>query len=313
MAKIMRNVVLLAKIESGSPGTDSLPAQGTDAMLAQVTNPQPVVAEFVDRNIVRPYFGNSGKVQVSSRSEIEIEVELASSGAAGTKPAWSPLMQACAFGETNAPGVSTTYAPASTSLKTCTIYYYLDGLLHKMLGCRGDVTLELSAKAIPMLKFKFTGFYQAPTDTSLPASPDYTKFKDPFPVNKLNTPTMTVHGITGAASNFSIQMNNQIVYRNMIAVEAVDMIERKPSGSVSIEMTSVANKAWHEAVRLGTTGAIQMIHGVGAGNIIQVDAPKVQLTDPSYVDIDGVAMLQLGLEFQPNGSSGNDEISIVVK
>lgn len=310
MAKITKNVLLLAKIET-TVGTDSVPVAATNAMLAQVTNPQPVVAEFVDRNIVRPYFGNAGKVQVASRSEIEIEVEFASSGALGTAPAWGPLLQCCAFSETIVASTTVTYAPITNNPKTCSIYYYLDGLLHKMIGCRGDVSIELNAKAIPLFKFKFTGFYQAPTDTALPSGAVYTGFKDPFAVNKLNTPTMSIHGVTGSASQFSIQMNNQVVYSNRIATESIDMTDRKPTGNATIEMTSVATKAWHEAVRLGTLSTLQLVHGVGAGNVIQIDAPKVQITDPNYTDLDGVSMLSMGLSFQPN--AGNDELSIVVK
>lgn len=97
----------------------------------------------------------------------------------------------------------------------------------------------------------------------------------------------------------------------MIAVESVDMTDRKPSGNATIEMTTVASKAWHELVRLGTLSTMQLVHGVGAGNIVQIDAPKVQITEPSYQDDQGVAMLAMGLVLQPN--AGNDEISIVVK
>lgn len=310
MAKAMRNVLLLAKIETPA-GTDANPVANADAILARVTNPQPAVAQFADRNVVRPYFGNSGKIQVMSYSEMEIEVELASAGTAGSTPKWDPLLQACAFGKTTQAGVSVTYAPVSTSLKTITLYYYLDGHLHKMLGCRGDVTFELSSRSIPMMKFKFTGFYQAPTDVAVPSGADFTGFKEPFAVNKLNTPTGTIHGVTGAMESVSISMNNQIAYRNLIGFEDVVLTDRNPSGNTTIEMTSVATKAWHEIVRLGTLNTMQIIHGVGAGNIIQFDAPKVGLTDPTYSDSDGVVMLGLGLQFQPN--TGNDELVMVVK
>lgn len=310
MAKVMRNVLLLAKLEV-TAGTDPVPTAAANSILCRVTNPQPVVAQFADRNIVRPYFGNAGKVQVSNYSEMEIEVELASAGAAGTAPKYGPLLQACAFSETISAGVSVTYAPVTTGLKTVTIYYYLDGVFHKMLNCRGDVTFELSAGGIPVMRYKFTGFYSTVTDTAVPSGASFTGFQDPYAVNKVNTPTFTIHGASAPAESFSISMNNQVVYRNLIGAEDVIMTDRTPSGNATIEMTSVATKAWHEAVRLGTLNALQMIHGVGAGNIVQIDAPKVQLTDPSYSDNNGIAMLSLGLQFQPN--AGNDELTVVVK
>lgn len=309
MSKLMRNVLLLAKIEV-TPGVDPVPAAATNSILCRVTNPQPVVAQFADRNIIRPFFGNAGKVQVSNYSQMEIEVELASSGAAGTAPGWGPLLQACAFSETVDVG-DVTYEPVTSGAKTITLYYYLDGLMHKMTNARGNVTFTLNPGGIPTMQFTFTGFYNTVTDTALPAGADYSAFEAPFAVNKVNTPTFTIHGTSAPAEAFTINMNNQVTYRNLIGAEDVVMTDRTPSGNATIEMTSVASKAWHESVRLGTLGALQMIHGVGAGNIVQFDAPKVQLTEPSYSESDGIAMLSLGLQFQPD--VGNDELVITVK
>jgi hypothetical protein len=310
MAKFMRNVLLLAKLET-VVGTDPTPTAGANSMLARAITPQPVMADFAERTNIRPYFGASGQVAVAQHSECELEIELASSGDAGTAPAWGPLLQACGFSETVTAETDVVYAPVTNNPKTVTLYYYLDGVLHKMSGCRGNVTFELNARSIPVLKFKFTGFYTAATDTSLPTGADYSAFMAPQAVNKVNTPSMSLHGISAAMQTLSIDMGNQIVYRNLIGIEAVVMTDRKPSAQTSIEMVPIATYAWHEAVRLGTLGAFALVHGVGAGNIIQIDAPKVQLLNPQYADSDGVAMINLGMDIQPD--EGNDEITITVK
>lgn len=310
MAKFMRNVLLLAKLEV-TPGVDPIPTAGSNAILARAITPQPVVAEFAERTNIRPYFGTGGQIAVSQHAECELEVELASAGAAGSAPAWAPLLQACAFSETITPSTDAVYSPVTNNTKTVTLYYYLDGLLHKMIGCRGNVIFELNAKSIPVLRFRFMGFYSATTDTPLPGGTDYSAFKAPQAVNKLNTPSMTLHGISAAMQTLSIDMGNQITYRNLIGIEEVVMTNRSPSAQTSIEMVSVATKAWHETVRLGTLGTFALTHGVGAGNIIQIDAPKVQLLTPQYADSDGVAMINMGLGFQPD--TGNDEITITAK
>lgn len=310
MAKLMRNTLLLAKTEA-SAGVDPTPTAGSNSILCRVTSPQPVVAQFVDRNNIKPYFGNQGKVHVSAHSEIEIEVEIASAGAAGSAPGYGPLLRACAFSETISAGVSVVYAPVTSSLETVTIYFYLDGLLHKMTNCRGDVTFDLNARNIPVMRYKFTGIHNTTTDTALPSGSDFSGFKDPYAVNHLNTPTLTIHGASVALDTLSIAMGNQVVYRNLVGSEDVTMTDRAPSGSASIEMTSVATKGWHALSKAGTLAALQVIHGSGAGNIVQFDAPKVQITDPSYADQDGITMLNIGLQLQPN--AGNDELIITVK
>src|SRR5687768_15127229 len=178
MAKFMRNVLLLAKLET-TVGTDPVPTAGANSMLARAITPQPVVAEFAERTNIRPYFGTGGQVAVAQHSECELEIELASSGAAGTAPAWGPLLQACGFSETVTASTDTVYAPVTSNPKSVTLYYYLDGVLHKMTNCRGNVTFELNAKAIPVMRFKFTGLYSAATDTALPSGADYSAFTAP--------------------------------------------------------------------------------------------------------------------------------------
>lgn len=309
MSKNMRNVLLLAKLET-TEGTDASPTASADAMLAKTIGAQPVVAEFVDRDLMRPYFGNSGQLQVSNSSEIEFEIEFAGSGAAGTAPAYAPLLEACAFSETIVASTSVTYAPVTEDPKTCTIYYYLDGLLHKMTNCRGTVSMDINAKTIPVFKFKFVGVYVAPTDTASPVGADYSNFQLPQAVNKLNTPTLTLFGQSLCVDTCSIDMANDIKIRNLIGCDSVIMTDRKPAGNISLEMTDVATQAWHENVRQGTLGAFQLVHGVGAGRVIQIDAPKVQLTSPQYSNSDNIAMLSAGLAFQPD--TGNDEITITL-
>jgi hypothetical protein len=310
MSKKMRNVLLTAKLET-TAGTDPVPAAATNSMLARAITPQPVVADFAERTNIHPYFGTSGQVAVAQHSECELEVELASSGTAGTAPAYGPLLQACGFSETVTAATDVVYAPITNAIKTVTLYYYLDGVLHKMRYCRGNVTFELNARSIPVMKFKFTGLYTAATDTVLPTDADYSDFIAPFAVNKVNTPSMTLHGISAAMQSLSIDMGNQIIYRNLIGSETVEMTDRKATGQTSIEMVPVATYAWHEAVRLGTLLPFSVVHGVGSGKIVQIDAPKVQLLNPQYADSDGIAMINLGLDLQPD--SGNDEVIITIK
>ena len=58
-----------------------------------------------------------------------------------------------------------------------------------------------------------------------------------------------------------------------------------------------------------TTGALQLIHGVGTGNVITIDAPNVQLLNPRYTESEGDTMLEMDLSLIP-GSGGDDELKI---
>jgi len=312
MALKMRKAVLLAKSEAAY-GTDPVPTGAANAILVRNMSVNPLESEFVGRDLIRPYFGSSEQLLVGSHVKIDFEIELAGSGTAGTPPAWAPVLKACGFTEADTAS-DDTYTPNSNSTfvagDSVTLYYNLDGVLHKITGARGDVSFELTAKQIPVMKFSFTGLYNAVTDAAAP-TPTYTAFMAPKPVDTTWTPTGTLHGITPVISGISIAMNNAVAYRKLIGSESVIITDRKPSGQITFEAGLVATKDWWTTARNATLAALQIVHGTVAGNIIQIDAPKVQIGAPQYQDQDGIAMLQCDLTFTPN--AGNDEISIVAK
>lgn len=310
MAKKMRNALILAKTEV-TYGTDPVPTGAANAMLVKGIAPQPLSAEFADRDLIKPYFGGSEQLLASVHSEVEFEIEIAGSGAAGTAPAWAPLLKACAFGETITAATDVVYKPITDSITSVTIYYYLDGLLHKMTGARGTVSLGLSPKGIPTFKFKFLGKYNEPTDATQPTDADFSDFLTPLVVNTINTPSWSLHGYTGNLSALSIDVANDVIYRELIGTSGVEITNRKPVGSATFELGTVAAKNWAETITDGTTGALALTHGTAAGNIIQIAAPKAQLSSPSYSDDNGVAMLSISMSLVPD--DGNDELVITVK
>ncbi|SFK74432.1 hypothetical protein SAMN05216302_101435 [Nitrosomonas aestuarii] len=307
--KLMRNVALLIKQESVY-GTDPVPAAGTNAILAQVSNAQPVQTQFEERQNVKSYLGSSGSIQVAAWSTITVQFELAGSSGTGTAPPWGPLIEACGFAEVATPATDVVYTPVSTGFESVTIYYYLDGLLHKMTGAFGNPTFTINSRGIPVSSVDFTGLYNATADASIPGGVDYSAFQTPQAVNNTNTTAFSLHGASPVLDTFSISVNNTVPYQNMVGEERVSITDRRMSANASFKMTSVATKAWHNLIRAGTTGALALTHGTTAGSIFDFDAPAAQLKEPSYSDKDGVVMLNLGMDLLPD--SGNDELVITV-
>lgn len=311
MSKSMKNMVLLAKQEV-IPGTDPVPTPAANSILVRAMTPALITAEFVQRNNIRGYKGNFGSLAVGVHREFSFEVELASSGAAGTAPKWGPLLMACGFSETLVAVTSATYQPITTGDSTVTMYGYLDGLLFKMTGCKGTVSFELNSKAIPVMKYKFIGEYSAATDTAFPTGMVFTGFQKPMTVGRVNTPTFSFHGLTPVMQNLSFDVANSLTYRDLVGASGANSSDRKPTGSTTIELPTIAAADFGEIARVGTEGALQIIHGVGAGNIIQIDMPKTQLTSAPTISNDNeIAMLALQFSINPN--AGNDEIVIVAK
>lgn len=310
MPKLMRRAVVLAKNEATS-GTDPVPTGALNAILVRNLMPTPVEMQVESRELIRPYLGNSDQIIVSKNFKVEFEVELAGAGAPGTVPKYGALLRGCAFSETVAAGVSVTYAPVSTGMETLTLYVNIDGVLHKSVYVAGSVAFSLDAGKSPFMKFSFTGLFVPVADAAAP-SPTYTGFQKPVAVNKANTPTFTLHGFAAVMQSLQCDMKNEVPYRNLVNTESVSVTDRKPDGSVSMEAVSVATKDWWSSIVSGTTGALQLIHGTAAGNTVQLDAPTVQIFQPTFADSQGVQMLQANLVFLP-GASGNDELTLTVK
>jgi hypothetical protein len=310
MPLLGRKRVILAKIET-TYGTDPTPTGAANAILVRNLNLNPLEADYADRALIRPYLGRSEQIPTGSRVMVDFEVELQASGTAGTAPGWGVLMRGCAHSETTSAGVSVTYAPISTAMESVTIYFNVDGVLHKLTGARGTVDLSMKVKDIPTLKFTFTGLFNAVSDATLP-TPVYTAFKTPLAVTNVNTTPFTLHGISAVMAELSLSMGGNIVHRTLVGgSEQVLITDRQPQGSISIEANTMAVKNWFSTIGAATLGALDITHGTAAGFKCRLQAPNVQLTSPGYSDLDGIQMLGMTMNFVP-GSSGNDEYSLVM-
>jgi len=201
-------------------------------------------------------------------------------------------------------------AVASTS---ASIYFNVDGVRHVLLGARGSVSFDLTAKAIPKMKWKFTGLLGTISDQTLPTA-DFTGWQTPVTVSTANTTDINLLGYNGAAiQTLNFDIANSVTYRQLIGYESVLITDRKPAGSISLEATTVATKDWWTIAKNATTGPFCVKHGQTAGNIVGFTSQKAQLADPKYSDSDGVAMMDFSLMFIPYAAAGNDDIRICSK
>lgn len=311
MPQLTRRRTILAKIET-SYGVDPTPTGAANAILVRNLNITPQNSEIVSRDLVRPYLGNSEQLQASTHVTLDFEVELAGSGAAGTAPAYGCLLRACGLSETVSTGVSVTYAPISTGFESVTVYFNVDGTLHKITGARGTVELNINARQIPVYKFTFTGLYSAPIATALPTV-TYTAFQTPLVANNDNTTGFSFFSYAGVLESLNLNVGNTVNYRTLVGSESVIVTDRKTSGTCQIEAPAIGTKDFFAAALAdGTLGALDITHGTAGGNKVQITSSRIDLSNPSYTDNNGINMLSLPFVAVPS-TAGNDEFSIVVK
>lgn len=311
MGLSMKNLALLAMTQTAK-GTPASPVPGTHAILCKAFSPVPIKGTFVDRNLVQGAKGNYGKLFGGEYRTLEIEVELAGSGAAGTAPKYAPLLKGCAMNETLTATVSAVYQPVAGVGSYLTLDAFMEGVRFRMTDALGTVSFALNAAQIPVMKFSFTGQYVAMTDAGAPTGLVYTGFVKPLLVGGANTSAFTLAGLNLVTDQFGLDLANQVSWKNLINDSGARNDDRKPTASATFEMTTVATKNWAASVQTGEEMALAITHGTQAGNIVQIACPKLAFaSEPSLSDSNGTAMMQASFDVKPN--AGNDELVLTIR
>lgn len=304
----MRKAVILVKIET-EPGTDAVPTGAANAVFVHDFTLTPIDGDEVKHTSIQPHFGAFHSELATSWAKLDVSVYFANSGTAGLKPHYDPLMQACGASANVVVDTSVTYAPVSSGIKAVTIYVNIGGINHVLRYARGEPSLTVDAKGLPMLKFSMQGLFTPLTDTGLPV-PTYAAYARAVPVNKANT-TLSLHGVATRASKFGFAFGNKVAYRNLMGFEGLIIPDRESSYSATFEAVPIATKNWAEVAQKGTPGVLTLVHGTQPGNIITFSAPIANVKKPSISEEDGIKMTNVTGDLIPS-AAGNDEWSLVL-
>lgn len=213
-------------------------------------------------------------------------------------------------------GANATYLPVSSGFESISMYYNLNGVRHKALGCRGTVSFDLTANNRPTMKFTFTGIYGGIADAS-ESGVVFTSWQIPQAVNSTNSTAVVAGKVAdGSASgvqmaSFSLDLGNSIKHRMLVGSENVVLSDRQAQGSVAIEATTVAFNDWWANIRSSAKNYLWVENGLAVGNTVGIFLPNAQLTDPKYADSDGIVQLDQTVLALP--LVGNDEVRVIVK
>lgn len=306
MNRKYRKLAILAKRET-TYAADASPTGTADAMQMTEVTISPMEGTDVERDLMLPYLGHQGVELTGNYGRIRGSVQIAGSGAAGSVPAYGPLLRACGMSETVTRTTSVTYKPVSGSEESVSIYYNADGVNHILLGARGTLSMRFAPRSIAYFVFEMTGLLGTISDRALPTV-SLSDFIKPIEVSKANT-SMSLHGPQAPAESVSVDLGNQIEPRFLIGEETIELVSRKTTGAAVIAARTLAVKDWFAIARARTRGAVSIRHGKTAGNIVTVSGPAVEIGRPAQGETQGIVNYTLPLMFTP--ASGNDELSIV--
>jgi hypothetical protein len=319
MPRLIKKTVILAKVEA-TAGTDATPAGATDAIQVSNMSITPVDAKMANINTVTPWFGGAFDLTSTSSVKISFDVLMGGSGTAATAPAWGQLLLGTAMAEVT--GLLTPnrveYNPITDSLKTLSIYYYDDGVLHKALGCMGNVKLSAKSGEAPKFTFDFVGVDGIPT-AAANATAVLSAWKTPPVITKANVVDITFGCTyaTGAlsggtaynSSGLTLDWGNTVAFSPLLSTETVVLSDRAVKGAMELDLSAAQEVTQIAAVKANTLTSLGFTIGTATGNKIILFAPAVQLMNPRKAEFNGQRLIGFDMHLRP--SAGNDEIKLV--
>lgn len=305
-----RAKILLVKIES-SYGVDAAPLGSANAILATNIDLSPMEGSDVSRELDKAALGADATIPTELHARLRFSVEIAPSGAAGTAPAWGPILRACGVAEVISASTSVTYNPVTDGHESATIHLYIGATLYKLVGARGTAKLDFTAQGIPKIDFDMMGLFVKPAEGTRPTA-DTSAFQKPQLVTDTNTPTFTIGGTNFVMRSAMLDLANQVEGRFLVGKEEISITEREDVFETTVEAVAITTFDPFQAALDQSELAVSLVHGTGAGKIATLAIPRAQMQRPQGLT-NAQQIKEWPLRMVPLPSaSGNDQWTLTL-
>jgi hypothetical protein len=206
--------------------------------------------------------------------------------------------------------INVLYTPHSGTIPSLTMWFYMDGLLYKFYGCRGNMSLNVRSGGPGKLSFRFTGLFLSKTDAAI-VTPTLQSTRPPIWRDASDNgygAAIINYGLAGIAS-FSLDMGNVLTYpENPNNTEGFDpgvITRRRITGSIDPIETLVATRDIMGDFRAGTQRHLHFRLGATAGNRIGLTIPTAQYLGQQPSERGGLATVDV-----PFFVAGEDSASL---
>lgn len=281
--------VILVKPEV-TYNVDSVPTAALNAILVENPSWKFEGLRMIDRPSIRASIGKLQKIFGGALKAVSFDVEIKGSGALGTAPELGPLLLGAGYSETIVPATSVTYDLVSDAAThtSVTIYYYQDGIEHKITGARCmSISQSIEVGSPGKLSMVFVGHDAGHSDVALP-SPTYDS-QVPYPA--INA-SFAVGGYAAVVSKLEYDIG--LTLAKPPDLNAVDgygellITDRSPTGSFDPEAVLVATNDFIGDFKSGTKMALTTGDiGSTAGNKWKLSIGEIYYTDITPGDREG--------------------------
>ena len=303
--------LITAKIESPY-GTDPTPAAATESLIVKGEPAFEILGSSRSREVAMPTFARLKGVNVGDGMKIAFTTELKHSGTNATPSRYGPLFEACGMTEAITGGVSVAYTPNSTvggASSSVTIWFYIGGVLHKIVGARGTFKLNMKAGEICTVDWEFTGLYADNAADIGMASPTHEAIA-PIICDQLG---FTYSSWGGVIEELMLDIGN-VVSPQKSANAANNGIgqyfisNRESKGSMNPEAVALGTLNPWDIWDQTTAANIVVAITASAGNDFGIAVTGANIEIPKYGNRENVLIWELGFNINPTVAAGNNEI-----
>ena len=263
-------------------GSDAISGRTPSYVLGREVTITPMAGENTSLEYDDGKLGNSPEIATEIYVTLEFGCDLSGSGTANKPAPWAELAEACLRTATvDAKPAQVTYALDDDNTASNTFYFYMDGVLHALVGARGSMSLSAVAKQFPTMKFTFTGLFVKPKAQGNPAA-SFAAWKTPLKVGVENT-SCTLDGANVKLISLEYDQGNQVSHEEYVGHEEVMITDYQPSGTIVLEAGSLSGFDPFTVAQSGKAVAFSLTHGV-TGNKVQWKSDQLQLGRPTYAE-----------------------------
>lgn len=228
---------------------------------------------------------------------------------AGEAPLYGELLKACGLKETIAAATSASYSPQPDGETKAEIaLQYVDSQSMQVTEhARGTLSFTAETKKPPMFAFKFMGeLFDG--QAAVVVAPDFSGWPDAPECSPRNMNAVTVDGTELCVQSFTFTDGRTPRRNRFMNCDGTDITQRNVTGRMVVEMPPAGTIDLLALCRNGAKQPLVWQLGTGAGKVIRVAAPAVQLKYGGEQSIDGTIGIALDLVFTPD--QGDDEFAI---
>lgn len=239
-------------------------------------------------------WGANKKHRTTDKVKITGKVAFASSGTAGTAPAYRDLFLMAGHSETVALD-TVTYTPETTNEGFGTVAFLLDGQFHMGKSAQAEIKLSANSGELGYWEFEISmvgGTIPIAKPVDLVTLID--GYKTPKAVNFANTPVFKLGGKDYAMKTFSHTTGNEVTSLDMVNHQSSMISDRKPMVSIAVGAPQLSEINLYQKAWDGDEMPLVIEHGTVVGHKIKLNYPAVAIDIPKATDMDGA----LGYEIE---------------